>query len=156
MTGEIDSAPNSAPLSREAFVRFTVVAGAYVGTVGAAPNLGAPHSPFVSETDTHITIEHVMLHHQGRTLGAYAAAPVAAPPGTPGVVVVQAVWGVDAQLRDVVRRFARAGYVAIAPDLYAGMNAPSGDGSETPRDARSRRARPLRDCASQQRVRPNS
>jgi len=36
---------------------------------------------------------------------------------------------VDAQLRDVVRRYAKEGYVAIAPDLYAGLGAPNGDGA---------------------------
>jgi carboxymethylenebutenolidase len=37
------------------------------------------------------------------------------------------LWGVDAQIRDVVRRFAKAGFAAIAPDLYARFGAPSGD-----------------------------
>jgi carboxymethylenebutenolidase len=52
-------------------------------------------------------------------------------PGTPGVVVVQQIWGVDAQLRDVVRRFAKAGYIAIAPALFDREHPPSTD---TPTD----------------------
>ncbi|HLK88944.1 MAG TPA: dienelactone hydrolase family protein [Polyangia bacterium] len=37
----------------------------------------------------------------------------------PGVVVIQEAWGVDAHIEDVTRRFAAAGYLALAPDLFA-------------------------------------
>jgi carboxymethylenebutenolidase len=37
----------------------------------------------------------------------------------PGVVVIQEAWGVDAHMEDVTLRFAKAGYVALAPDLFA-------------------------------------
>lgn len=37
----------------------------------------------------------------------------------PAVVVLQEIWGVDAHIQDVTRRIAQAGYVALAPDLYA-------------------------------------
>jgi carboxymethylenebutenolidase len=37
----------------------------------------------------------------------------------PAVIVVQEIWGVDAHIRDVTERFARAGFAAFAPDLYA-------------------------------------
>ncbi|HEY9762193.1 MAG TPA: dienelactone hydrolase family protein [Trichocoleus sp.] len=36
----------------------------------------------------------------------------------PGVVVIQEVFGVNAHIRAVTERFARAGYVAIAPHIY--------------------------------------
>ncbi len=39
----------------------------------------------------------------------------------PGVVVIQEWWGLDAHIRDVTERFAREGYVALAPDLYHGQ-----------------------------------
>jgi carboxymethylenebutenolidase len=42
-----------------------------------------------------------------------AVAPV------PGIVVIQEAWGVDAHIEDVTLRFAQAGYVALAPDLFA-------------------------------------
>ena len=35
------------------------------------------------------------------------------------VIVVQEWWGLNDHIRDVARRFARAGYFAIAPDLYS-------------------------------------
>jgi carboxymethylenebutenolidase len=50
-------------------------------------------------------------------------------PTTPGIVQVIAIWGIDAQLRDVIRRYAKAGYICIAPDLYARSPAHGSDGS---------------------------
>jgi carboxymethylenebutenolidase len=51
--------------------------------------------------------------------GAYAAWPARAATPLPSVVVIQEIWGLDAHIEDVTRRFALAGYVAFAPDLYA-------------------------------------
>jgi carboxymethylenebutenolidase len=39
----------------------------------------------------------------------------------PAVVVVQEYWGVNDHIKDVCDRFARAGFVALAPDLYRGV-----------------------------------
>jgi carboxymethylenebutenolidase len=41
-------------------------------------------------------------------------------PGAPGVVVIQEWWGLNQHIKDVVERFAAAGYTALAPDLYHG------------------------------------
>lgn len=38
----------------------------------------------------------------------------------PGVIVIQEWWGLNDHIKDVTRRFAAAGYVALAPDLYHG------------------------------------
>ena len=38
----------------------------------------------------------------------------------PGVVVIQEWWGLVPHIREVADRFARAGYVALAPDHYRG------------------------------------
>jgi carboxymethylenebutenolidase len=38
----------------------------------------------------------------------------------PGIVVIQEWWGLDEHIKDVTRRFANEGYVALAPDLYHG------------------------------------
>src|SRR5271167_4393514 len=50
---------------------------------------------------------------------AYMAWPERAAPPLPAVVVIQEAWGVDAHIEDVTRRFAQAGYVAVAPDLFS-------------------------------------
>lgn len=38
----------------------------------------------------------------------------------PAVVVIQEWWGLNDHIKDVADRFARAGYIALAPDLYGG------------------------------------
>jgi carboxymethylenebutenolidase len=45
----------------------------------------------------------------------------------PGVVVIQEWWGLTDHIRDVADRFAAAGLVALAPDLYHGETARSPD-----------------------------
>jgi carboxymethylenebutenolidase len=49
----------------------------------------------------------------------FFAQPTGAGPG-PGVVVIQEWWGLNEHIRDVARRFAEAGFAALAPDLYHG------------------------------------
>lgn len=52
----------------------------------------------------------------GRTKGYLAMAGN----GRPGIVVIQEWWGLNDQICGVADRFARAGYNALAPDLYKG------------------------------------
>ena len=40
--------------------------------------------------------------------------------GRPGIIVIQEWWGLNDQICGVADRFARAGYNALAPDLYKG------------------------------------
>jgi carboxymethylenebutenolidase len=51
---------------------------------------------------------------------AYRAAPAQARRGGwPTVLVVQEIFGVHEHIKDICRRFAKLGYLAIAPELYA-------------------------------------
>ncbi len=54
--------------------------------------------------------------------GGQAHGYLATPPsdGGPGVIVIQEWWGLDNHIADVTDRFAREGFVALAPDLYGG------------------------------------
>ncbi len=52
------------------------------------------------------------------TVPLYTARPSSAKGRLPAIVVIQEVWGVDAHMRDLTHRFAEAGYIAGAPDLY--------------------------------------
>lgn len=54
------------------------------------------------------------------TLMGYLARPVG-DEQLPAVIVIQEWWGVDDHIKDVTRRFAQEGYVALAPDLYHGQ-----------------------------------
>lgn len=59
------------------------------------------------------------LHATARE--AYFARPEGAGP-FPGVVVIHEIYGLNDNIRDVSRRFAAAGYAALAVDLFAGRN----------------------------------
>ena len=127
---EIDPTQAVSPsLNRRAFVGISAAGLAAPAVTLADQELGKPHPPFVSEDDPSISLEHVTVGRPDGTLSAYAAWPVAATSATPSVVVIMHIWGVDAQIRDVVRRYANAGFAAIAPDLYSRFGAPSGDGA---------------------------
>jgi carboxymethylenebutenolidase len=50
----------------------------------------------------------------------YLARPASGAP-SPAVIVVQEWWGIDEHIKDIARRLAAEGYVALAPDLYRGQ-----------------------------------
>jgi len=54
----------------------------------------------------------------GGTANAYLAIPEKVKGA--GVIVIQEWWGLVPHIKDVCDRFAAAGYVALAPDLYHG------------------------------------
>ncbi len=130
---EIDPTQSTSPnLNRKAFVGLSAAAGAAAGAIAHAiaggEAMGKPHPPIAAEDDPSITVERVQLVRPDGNIGAYAAYPKKARAHGGGLVVVMHIWGVDTSIRDVVRRYAKEGYVAIAPDLYSRFGAPSGDG----------------------------
>jgi carboxymethylenebutenolidase len=125
----------SETLNRRAFVGASAataaVAGAAPQALAQQPALGQPHPPLTQPGAAAVPGGYVELARPDVSLRAYCAAPTGITPanGRPGVVVIMHVWGVDTQIRDVVRRLAWAGFCAIAPDLYGRFGAPSGDGA---------------------------
>lgn len=61
--------------------------------------------------------EMIEFPKNGSRGSGYLASP---PGGGPGVVVIQEWWGLVDHVKDVCERFATAGFVALAPDLYDG------------------------------------
>jgi carboxymethylenebutenolidase len=60
--------------------------------------------------------------------GDQAPGYLARPDGdAPGIVVIQEWWGLNAHIKDVAERFAKAGFAALAPDLYRGQVATEPD-----------------------------
>ncbi len=58
----------------------------------------------------------------GETLrSAYYARPEGAGP-FPGVVIIHEIYGLNENIKDIARRFAREGYAALAVDLFAGRS----------------------------------
>ena len=49
----------------------------------------------------------------------FLAVPERAAAPLPAVIVIQEAWGVDPHIEDVALRLAKAGYAALAPDLFA-------------------------------------
>jgi carboxymethylenebutenolidase len=69
-------------------------------------------------TDTQgLTAGEVRIPAKDREIPAYRAMP-AAGKNLPVVLVVQEIFGVHEHIKDVCRRFAKIGYVAVAPELY--------------------------------------
>ena len=65
-----------------------------------------------------ISSENVTLKvSDGTSMNSYVASP-AAGAKAPGLLVFQEAFGVNAHIRDVAERFAKQGYVAIAPELF--------------------------------------
>ena len=63
--------------------------------------------------------EMIEFPSNGSTAVGYLARP---PAGQgPGVIVIQEWWGLVDHIREVCDRFAAAGFVALAPDLYHGV-----------------------------------
>jgi len=65
-------------------------------------------------------LNHKMVEYPGDgvTIKAYLAGPQTKDK-RPAVIVVQEWWGLTDLIKDVAQRYAREGYVAIAPDLYS-------------------------------------
>jgi carboxymethylenebutenolidase len=101
------------PLSRREVLRF----GAYT-TVGGALTPGIVLAQAVVTDTKGITARDVQLEVGGAKIPAYDARPEAAG-RYPIVVVISGFTGNSEHNKDVVRRFAHAGFYAIAPELYA-------------------------------------
>jgi carboxymethylenebutenolidase len=104
--------PPTAGLTRREFVVTSLAAG-----------FAAAASPVTAQTlvttdAAGLAAGAVEIPVEGGRLPAYRAMPAAGGP-FPVVLVVQEIFGVHEHIRDVCRRFAKAGYLAVAPELYA-------------------------------------
>src|SRR6202789_2877639 len=72
--------------------------------------------------------EMIEFASNGPTAGGYLATPEGG--GGRGVIVIQEWWGLVDHIEDVCDRFAAAGFVALAPDLYHGKKVRPGEPDE--------------------------
>lgn len=104
MSDRTSSSSSARSLDRRTFVALSGAAGAVGGSLspalGQAEVLGRPHAPLVAEDDPAISVARPQIRRGSRVLESYYAAPRTAAPATPAVVLAQAIWGIDAQLRD--------------------------------------------------------
>ncbi|HVB20790.1 MAG TPA: dienelactone hydrolase family protein [Ktedonobacteraceae bacterium] len=61
------------------------------------------------------------FHSGRRQLDGYIARPEGDGP-FPGIVVIHEILGLNENMKDITRRFAEQGYIALAVDLFAGGN----------------------------------
>ena len=99
------------PLLRRGFLLTTLAAG-----FAAAANPVMAQAVITSAEG--LTEAEVKVPSLGVEIPAYVAMPTTGGP-FPTVLVVQEIFGVHEHIRDVCRRFAKLGYYAIAPELYA-------------------------------------
>lgn len=100
-------------LSRREVLKF----GAYT-TVGGALTPGVVMAQAIVTDTKGIVVRDVSLTVGGTQIPAYDARPDRAGKA-PMVVVISGFTGNSEHNKDVVRRFAQAGYYAIAPELYS-------------------------------------
>ena len=98
-------------LTRREFVITTLAAGFALAV--------RPVSAQTISTDTQgLEAGEVKIPVADGTIPAYRALPASGGP-FPVVLVVQEIFGVHEHIKDVCRRFAKLGYLAVAPELYA-------------------------------------
>jgi carboxymethylenebutenolidase len=71
----------------------------------------------ITTDDAGLMAGEISIPTPDRDIPGYRAAPTTGGP-FPTVLVVQEIFGVHEHIRDICRRFAKLGYLALAPDLY--------------------------------------
>ena len=85
---------------------------------GFAP-AAAPHaSTSLLTPDAEIATGETSIPSRGESMPAWHARPKHADGPLPVVIVIQEIFGVHEHIRDICRRLANEGYLAIAPELY--------------------------------------
>ena len=108
-TGSLDS--GSPPiLTTSAEAQMNVVAG--VGCTCSARKFQGGH---MSEQSTMMN-DHITIEGRDGAFGAYIARPKTLP--APAVVVLQELFGVNADIRKTCDELAEQGFIAVAPDLF--------------------------------------
>ncbi|MEJ5064203.1 dienelactone hydrolase family protein [Erwinia sp. MYb375] len=85
---------------------------------GFAPATGPAAATTIITDSTDIISGETSIPTQGENMPAFHAKPRHAEGLLPVVLVVQEIFGVHEHIRDICRRLAREGYLAVAPELY--------------------------------------
>ena len=109
---ELDSLIGKASLTRREMMVTTLAVGF------AAATLPVHADTLVTTGAEGLTAGEVKIPVADGEIPAYRAMP-ATGSAFPVVLVVQEIFGVHEHIKDVCRRFAKEGYCAIAPELYA-------------------------------------
>ncbi|MGJ7543433.1 dienelactone hydrolase family protein [Variovorax sp. LT1R16] len=96
---------------------------AALGVGYAAATLPIAAQTAITTSDDGLQAGPITYTVNGFQVPAYAAAP-SGKTGLPVILVIQEIFGVHAYIADTCRRFAKLGYLAIAPELYARQGDP--------------------------------
>ena len=108
---EFDTLVPAGGLHRRTFV------GTALGGAFAAAVLPVTAQTVVSTDTAGLVAGEVRIPVGGQEIPAYRAAP-AGGASPPVVLVISEIFGVHEHIADVARRFAKAGYMAIAPEMF--------------------------------------
>ena len=108
---EFDSLVPSRDFSRRSFVQTAV------GSGFAAAVLPVSAQSVITTDTAGLTAGEVKIPVGSASIPAYRAAP-AGKTGAPVLLVLSEIFGVHEHIADVCRRFAKLGYLAIAPELF--------------------------------------
>ena len=115
---ELNSLNPPLEVSRRGFVKTSLAAGF------AAAVLPVQAQTMIVTDTQGLTAGEVKIPTKDGEMPAYRAMP-AGKTGLGTVLVVQEIFGVHEHIKDVCRRLAKAGYLAVAPELYARQGDPS-------------------------------
>jgi carboxymethylenebutenolidase len=115
---EIDSLLPPLHVDRRGFVKTALSAG-----FAAAVAPVTAQTMIVTDAQG-LTAGEVKIPAKGGEMPAYRAMP-AGKSGLATVLVVQEIFGVHEHIKDMCRRFAKAGFLAVAPELYARQGDPT-------------------------------
>lgn len=110
LRSEIDSLTPSRDFSRRDFVQTTVGSGFAAAVLPVTAQTMATDTAGLTAGPVTITVGDFKMP-------AYRAQP-AGKSGLPVILVVSEIFGVHEHIADVARRFAKLGYLAIAPELF--------------------------------------
>jgi carboxymethylenebutenolidase len=116
-------------LDRRKFMdNLAKLAGSMTAATAAAALMAsnAKAQGLVSETDERLTIEEVSYPGAGGEMQGYLAMPKEGGP-FPAVIVVHENRGLNAHIKDVTRRVALEGFVALAPDFLSDLGGTPAD-----------------------------
>jgi carboxymethylenebutenolidase len=116
MTATTDLAEIAGLLQKTPLTRRTVLVSTL--SVGFAAAVQPVTAQTVTTDTTGLEAGEVKIPTADGEIPAYRARPAGAG-SHPTVLVVQEIFGVHEHIKDVCRRFAKQGYCAIAPELYA-------------------------------------
>jgi carboxymethylenebutenolidase len=118
MREDIQSLMPKAECDRRAFVSGALLAAGFAMAV-------SPAAATAIQTDTAgLEAGTVLVPVSDGQMPAYAARPAKGGP-FPTVLVVQEIFGVHEYIRDICRRLAKLGYLAVAPELFMRQGDPS-------------------------------